>query len=149
MLFPNYLICNINFYKLEDPGKIVQTGISAGARNKPFIHWVQNILSKRLSTDFIDKLDRETAHAFSLFWTLIRRRLPDEVSSDLAAWLTETGIYRMNKDILEGFQDKADHGEIELDIGDNLFNFQWAELAPPSGVMAANYSRYLTLCLLV
>ena len=32
-------------------------------------------------------------------------------------------------------------GGIELDIGGNSFNFQWAELAPPSGVMAANYSR--------
>ena len=48
----------------------------------------------------------------------------------------------MNKDILQGFQKESDLGEIELDIGNDLFNFQWAEFAPPSGAMAANYSRH-------
>ena len=47
----------------------------------------------------------------------------------------------MNKEVVQGFQEKSDTGEIELDIGGNPFNFEWAELAPPSGVMAANYSR--------
>jgi hypothetical protein len=128
--------------KLADPGKIVQTGISAGSRKAPSIDWVQNILSKRLSGDDIDKLDRETAHVFSLFWMLIRRRLPREISDDLVNWLTETGIHRMNKDVLCGFQEEGSFGEIELDIGNNLFNLKWAEYAPPSGVMAANYSRH-------
>jgi hypothetical protein len=104
---------------------------------------VKNITSKRISDDFIDALDQKTAHAFSLLWMLIRRKLPDELSDDLVTWLTKTGIYRMNKEVVRarGFRDQGDEGEIELDIGGNTFNFQWAELAPPSGVMAANYSR--------
>ena len=89
----------------------------------------------------MDNLDRKTAHAFSLLWMLIRRRLPDELSDDLVTWLMETGIYHMNKDAVWGIREQNDEGEIELDIGGNSFNFQWAELAPPSGVMAANYSR--------
>ena len=89
----------------------------------------------------MDDLDQKTAHAFSLLWMLIRRRLPDELSDDLVTWLAETGIYRMNKDVVRGFQEQNDMGEIELDIGGNSFHFEWAELAPPSGVMAANYSR--------
>ena len=128
--------------KLADPGKIVQTGLSAGSRKRPCLDWAKNILSKRLSDDAIDKLDRETAHAFSLFWMLIRRRLPSIVSDDLVNWMAETGIQRMNKDVLRGFQKESDLGEIELDIGNDLFNFQWAEFAPPSGAMAANYSRH-------
>ena len=132
-----------HFIQLADPGKIVQVGVSAGARSKGSIHWVRNISTKRLSDDFVDDVDRKTAHALSLLWMLIRRKLPDELSDDLVAWLKETGIYRMNKKVVmaQAFQGQDDEGEIELDIGGNTFNFQWAELAPPSGVMAANYSR--------
>jgi hypothetical protein len=138
---PFNLSYSLHFTQLADPGKIVQLGISAGSRSKPMINWVKNILSNRLSDDFVDDLDRKAAHAFGLLWMLIRRKLPDELSDDLVTWLTETGIYRMNKDAVRGFQEQSDVGEIELDIGGNSFNFQWAELAPPSGVMAANYSR--------
>jgi hypothetical protein len=102
---------------------------------------VKNITSKRLSDESVDDLDRKTAHAFSLLWMLIRRRLPDDLSDDLVTWLAETDIYRMNKDVVRGLRENNDEGEIELEIGGNSFNFQWAELAPPSGVMAANYSR--------
>ena len=55
--------------------------------------------------------------------------------------MAKIGIQHMNKDVLQDFQKETDFGEIELDIGNDLFNFQWAEFAPPSGVMAANYSR--------
>lgn len=137
-----YLLHETHFLKLADPGKIVQTGFSAGSRDRPCLDWVRNILAKRLSDDTIDKLDREIAHVFSLFWMLIRRRLPSTISDDFVDWMAETGIHRMNKEVLRGFQKESDFGEIELDIGDDLFNFQWAEFAPPSGVMAANYSRH-------
>jgi hypothetical protein len=102
---------------------------------------VKNILSKRTSDDLVDELDRKTACAFSLLWMLIRRKLPGELSDDLVTWMVETGIYRMNKEVVQGLREKSDQGEIELDIGGNSFNFQWAELAPPSGAMTANYSR--------
>ena len=72
---------------------------------------------------------------------LIRKRLPPVVSDDLVTWLTNSSIPRMNKDVLLGLADECDIGEVELDIGGNLFNFREAELAPPSGAMAANYSR--------
>lgn len=47
----------------------------------------------------------------------------------------------MNKDILLGLVEESNIGEIDLDVGGNTFSFQEAELAPPSGAMAANYSR--------
>lgn len=134
-----------SLHQLADPGKIVQIGISAGARSKPLIDWVKNIYSKRLSDDYVDDLDRKTAHAFSILWMLIRRKLPDVVSDDLVTWLTESGIYRMNKEVVRGIREQSEGGNIELDIGGNSFNFQWAEMAPPSGVMAANYSRYFLI----
>jgi hypothetical protein len=139
VLLPIHWSNQLIFFKLADPGKIVQLGISAGSRNKPSLNWVKNIISKKLGEEFVDKLDQETSCAFALFWMLIRRRLPDEISDDLVTWLAKSGIYRMNKDALQGLQDQ---GGIELEIGGNQFNLQWAEHAPPSGVMAANYSRY-------
>ena len=72
---------------------------------------------------------------------LIRRRLPEVLSDDLVTWLAQSGIYRMNKEVVRGLREQNSVGEIELDIGNNSFNFDWAELAPPSGVMTANYSR--------
>ena len=136
-LFSNH---SPHFIQLADPGKIVQVGLSAGSRSKPSLDWVKNILSKH-SDAFVDSLDRKTAHAFALFWMLIRRRLPNELTDDLVTWLVETGIYRMNKEMVQGIREKSDTGEIELDIDGESFDFQWAELAPPSGVIAANYSR--------
>ena len=100
---------------------------------------MKNIILKCLSNDFVDNLNWKTAHAFSLLWMLIRRRLSDELSDDLVTWLAETGIYQMNKEVVRGLQEQNDEGEIELDINGNSFNSQWAELAPPSGVVAANY----------
>jgi hypothetical protein len=72
---------------------------------------------------------------------LIRKRLPSVVTDDLIAWLNSTSIPRMNKDVLLEVADESAIGEIELDIGENSFNFREAELSPPSGAMAANYSR--------
>ena len=45
----------------------------------------------------------------------------------------------MNKEAVHGLREQNDEGEIEFDIDGNSFNFQWAELAPPSVVVAANY----------
>jgi hypothetical protein len=105
------------------------------------INWVRNILSKRTSEDTTATLDRNTSHIFSLFWMLIRKRLPSEISDDLVSWLTSASVPRMNRDVLFGLAEESDIGEIELDIGENLFKFSEAELAPPTGAMAANYSR--------
>ena len=74
---------------------------------------------------------------------LIHKKLPPEVSDNIVSWLTTTSIPQMNRDVLLGLAEESDFGEIELDIGGNLFKFTEAELAPLTGVMAANYSRYL------
>lgn len=137
----SFLSYSLHIFQLADPGKIVQVGVSAGARSKPSLDWVRNLTSKKLSDDSVDVLDQKTAHAYSLLWMLIRRRLPQELSDDLVEWLTSTGIHRMNKKAVQGLQEPTEKGEIELEIGGYFFNFDWAELAPPSGVMAANYSR--------
>lgn len=127
---------------------MVLVGLSPGSRSKPSIDWVRNILSKRTSPSTVDMLDRETSHMYSLFWMLIRKRLPPEISDEIIEWLDKTTVPRMNKDFLLGLAEEKEIGEIELDIAGNLFKFHSAELAPPSGAIAVNYSRYvLSLCI--
>ena len=127
----------------------MQVGYSAGARSKPTFDWVRNILSKRTSSNTIDILDRESSHAFSLFWMLIRKKLPSEISDDIISWLNKTGIPRMNKNALSNLGEESEIGSIDLDIAGNIFSFHSAELAPPAGAMAVNYSRYFFLLLLL
>ena len=102
---------------------------------------MHSILSNRTSEDTAAILDRNTSHIFSLFWMLIRKRLPHEISDDIVSWLSTTSVPQINRDVLLGLAEESDFGEIEMDIGGNLFKFSDAELAPPTGAMAANYSR--------
>ena len=124
---------------------MVQVGYSAGARSRPSFAWVRNILSRCTSPSTIDTLDRKSSHVYSLFWMLIQKKLPNVISDDIITWLAQTNIPRMNKNGLLELGEECNIGEIELDIAGNLFSFHQAEYAPPSGVMAANYSRHILL----
>ena len=81
---------------------------------------------------------------------LIRRKLPAEVSSDIIKWITSRDkearrVLAMNKEVLRGLADPEATTTIDIPIANNVFTFDWAEHPPPSGVMAANYARYLFL----
>ena len=91
---------------------------------------MKNITLKCLSEDSVNNLDQKAAHAFSLLWMLICRKLPDNLSDNLLTWLVKTGIYWMNKEVVQGIRNQSHLGEIELDIGGNSFKFPWAELSP-------------------
>jgi len=103
-------------------------------------------LAGYFSDDEVDQLDREISHIFSLFWMLIHRKLPSEVSDDIISWINSKKgrkVLKMNKEVFQGLVDPVTTLTLEIPIAGNLFTFDEAEHAPPSGVMAANYSRYL------
>ena len=77
---------------------------------------------------------------------LICPKLPSEVSDDIISWIDSlkgSHVLAMNKEVIRGLVDPATPPTLEIPIAGNLFTFDGAEYAPPSGVMAANYSRYL------
>ena len=76
---------------------------------------------------------------------LICKKLPSVINDDIISWLDKTGVPCMNKDALSKFGNESEVGNIELDIGGNIFNFHLAELALPAGAMSVNYSRYFFL----
>ncbi|EMD30923.1 hypothetical protein CERSUDRAFT_35051, partial [Gelatoporia subvermispora B] len=121
--------------RMEDSGKMVQSGWSAGSRSKSAFNWVRNILSKALSAEQVASSNFQASSAFALFWNMARNRLPAEVLADFNNWLS-TGIYRMNS--AQPHSERGDYGILE---GPSQVFIHDAEMAPPGGVFARNYSR--------
>ncbi|RDB16118.1 hypothetical protein Hypma_003386 [Hypsizygus marmoreus] len=111
---------------LEDPGVLAQAGYSAGSRSAtaPAFDWVKNIRSRKHAAEKGDDMNAKSSSAFAFFWNMLRVQLPGEVLDDFSDFLAEMGSLRM-----------------DVKIGDDEFQFHGAELAPPAGVCAENYSR--------
>lgn len=126
--------------QLEDPGKLIQTGYSAGARSKPSFTWVRNIADKRdLSPEFVASSDFRTSCLFAAFWNMCRSRLPPEVMEDIIDFNEQHKLLRMDA----GTRASAQTGRVSLDLGAHPIVFQDMELAPACGMLGANYSRYV------
>lgn len=126
------------FHQLEDPGKLIQTGYSAGARSKPSFAWVRNILCKReLTPDFIASSDYRTSCLFAIAWNICRSRLPAVVMGDWLEFNQKNQLPRMDG----GIGTSATAGEVSLSLGETEILFNGMELAPACGMMGQNYSR--------
>jgi hypothetical protein len=119
--------------QLEDPGKIVILGYSAGARSRPLFGWARNFLSRYKSEDNRNILNRRAAEAFAVTWRLFCDKLPPPIIEDITSWLRRSGIPKMKPD---GAEDN-----IRISLGNTAFSLRNNEWAPPMGMMAVNYSR--------
>jgi hypothetical protein len=128
-------------WQMEDPGKLVQLGYSAGARSQPSFHWVRNIVLRNLDAAEIADNDRKTSSVFAFAWQLMRNRLPPEIMQDFDVFLQSSQLKRMdgNGSMCQSHGDIQ--GTYEVSIGRKVFDFCQAELAPPAGVFGTNYSR--------
>jgi hypothetical protein len=68
---------------------------------------------------------------------MLKNHVPEAVIKDTTEYLDKTGIYRMDGNA--GLPDSK--GQYTLEIDSIPVDFHDVELAPPCGVMAANYSR--------
>ncbi|TFY53269.1 hypothetical protein EVJ58_g9543 [Rhodofomes roseus] len=82
--------------RLEDLGKLVLAGYSAGSRSSPVFDYVCNIKAKKLSEEFVRSHHMAVSSRFSLFHQLMRGVLPDEVLQDYEKWIEENGFPRMD-----------------------------------------------------
>lgn len=114
----------------------ISPGWSAGALSKMHFGWVRNLPP---STDAAKKeaCHIETSAIFALFWNLIRSYGPREVVDDFETFMEKSGIYRMDP----GFCGSGPEGQYAVPISDTEVLFSHANLAPPQGVCAQNYSR--------
>jgi hypothetical protein len=74
---------------------------------------------------------------------MVRSRLPDEVIEDFDEFVSGEGLMRM--DAKSAMAGEGSKGNYTIQIGETQFNFCEAELAPPTGVFAENYSRSVLL----
>jgi hypothetical protein len=72
---------------------------------------------------------------------MVKTRLPQVVIGDLTTYFDQIGIYRMdaNKRL------PTSKGKYMVEVEGIPIEFHNVELAPPSGVVAANYSRFVFL----
>ncbi|KAL0065369.1 hypothetical protein AAF712_007574 [Marasmius tenuissimus] len=124
----------------EDPGSIVLTGFSAGVRSARSFGWVRNLVRKRGATP---TLEDDGASANAIFWNMARGILLNhpvaaQIIYDTENFIMNEDLYHMDQGLWQGERG----GQYWVDVGDGepiLFNN--AELAPPSGAFAVNYTR--------
>ncbi|GLB39703.1 hypothetical protein LshimejAT787_0702130 [Lyophyllum shimeji] len=133
--------------RMEDPGKLVQMGYSAGARSKPSFHWVRNLLSKAGGPAAAAESDRKASCVYALAWQLLRGHLPEEVIRDFDDFMEKTKLKRMDGNgqlspgILNCTQSPGGAGSYSVNANGHEFSFHHVELAPPAGVFGENYAR--------
>lgn len=71
-----------------------------------------------------------------MFWNMCRTQLPEEVIADLDKYVDDAGMCRMDC----GKKVDADH-VYSIKLDGKTFEFHEAQLPPPSGTCAVNYSR--------
>jgi hypothetical protein len=123
----------------EDPGALVQLGYTAGSRSRPHIDWARNI-RRKLPRGTITDLNYRSSSVFALAWNAFRMQLPAEVIKDFDDYLTDSEIFRMDP---SGRKQKGEKGAYTICDEGEPITFQNVEMAPPAGVVGANYTRYI------
>lgn len=132
--------------QLEDGGHISQMGLSAGSLSQSILGWVRNIRRDKKNLPKHQQINADASSAFAVLWNLIRTLLLPEIVADFDEWLKTIGPkYRMDGDgMMETSGDGRGTFEIDLGKGKPWYEFNNAHLAPPAGVMAQNYCRYVS-----
>lgn len=131
-------------WQLDDCGKIVLTGWSAGARNRTAFAWTKNN-PPDMPKEKAAQQEYEISSIFALFWNIARNRLPGEILEDFDAFLS--GICRMDSSSQAIQPDSPSQGKYTIKIAGQPFDFHTGELAPPAGILAKNYTRQVAACL--
>ncbi|KAF7770914.1 hypothetical protein Agabi119p4_6888 [Agaricus bisporus var. burnettii] len=127
----------------EDRGHISQMGLSAGSRSNPSLGWVRNIERQKKNINFHQEVNYDASSSFAVLWSLVRALLPNVILHDF-----ETFIANLGPDLRMDGNHTMDasllgRGSYHIQMQDANFKFQNAELAPPCGVVAENYCRYI------
>ncbi|KAF7761772.1 hypothetical protein Agabi119p4_9764 [Agaricus bisporus var. burnettii] len=137
-------IATRNNARKEDRGHISQMGLSAGSRKRHKLGWVRNIRKAKSDTEMHHRVDYDASSAFAVLWSLVRSLLPDDpILNDFQKFIGLLGSdVRMDGNHTMD-ADSEGRGTYHIQIGDKDFVFRNAELAPPCGVMAENYCRFI------
>ncbi|KAF9074235.1 hypothetical protein BDP27DRAFT_1214783 [Rhodocollybia butyracea] len=125
----------------EDAGSLVISGWSAGSRSRLLLDFARNFEAKhKLSSTQKEKVQYKASSAFALFWNLVKSLGPQEVVDDLEDFVKKHNLYKMDPAVLRGGRIRTYTVDVD---GEVPIIFRNADLAPPSGVFARNYARYV------
>lgn len=105
--------------------------------------WVKNLKSPSVPQCIRDEENKVGSSAFALFWNMVRTVAPNEVLDDFDDFLHTLGIRRMDGGGVMPHDIETGRGDYTIEIPNFSFTFHGAELAPPGGVCARNYARYV------
>ncbi|XP_006461603.1 hypothetical protein AGABI2DRAFT_70749 [Agaricus bisporus var. bisporus H97] len=127
----------------EDRGHISQMGLSAGSRSNSKLGWVRNIERQKQNTSLHEQVDYDTSSSFAVLWSLARSLLPATIIEDFDKFIESLGPdIRMDGNGKMGV-DASGKGAYHIKIKETDYEFHNSELAPPCGVVAENYCRYV------
>ncbi|KAF9065567.1 hypothetical protein BDP27DRAFT_1157645, partial [Rhodocollybia butyracea] len=125
----------------EDAGSLVISGWSAGSRSRILLDFARNFEPKhKLSSAQKEEVQYKATSAFALFWNLVKSLGPQEVVEDLEDFVKKHDLYKMDTAVLRGGRTRTYAVDVD---GEVPLVFRNADLAPPSGVFARNYARYV------
>lgn len=127
---------------MDDTGYISLFGKSCGSRNRPAFNWVRNITSSTATATEIEGNDLDCSASFALFWNMALSILPPQPLEDYKKFLAELGLPRMDAHGKMPYDRESGKGDYTIRVGKWDYTFRSEELAPPTGVISENYSRY-------
>ncbi|THU96490.1 hypothetical protein K435DRAFT_664447, partial [Dendrothele bispora CBS 962.96] len=132
--------------RMDDPGILSLAGMSAGNRSSVQFDWARNFTKPGLTDDDIASLRYQQASAFALLWNLACNIFPDEVIDTLNSRYLDFDkeeVWGKRGSIQVDFEVEVAGGQYSVFCEDEEIVFRSAEMAPPSGVCARNYARYV------
>jgi hypothetical protein len=119
----------------DDPGTIVNIGLTSGSMSKRTLASANNRLNKKKANKQANKQqDLEDSGWMALLWNVIVNSLPRVIIADYDERIANLGLPRM--------QTTLENGGYEIKLGRQRYQFKGGNLAPPAGLAAWNYQRY-------
>lgn len=99
---------------------------------------------KRLTPERVASSDYASSCLLAVGWNIIRSAFPPVITSDWIDFLCANGLPAMDA----GVGSASHSGDYSIQYGDDTITFHDAELAPPTGILNHNYSRYTDFILM-
>ncbi|KII89573.1 hypothetical protein PLICRDRAFT_107512, partial [Plicaturopsis crispa FD-325 SS-3] len=118
-------------------GHMAQIGLNMGQRDARLLGWAKSF-TKKLDAPTMILHDEEIIGAVSLIWGLIKAVSLEEVIAQVEEQLEADGFPRIaTRNVAEGTGFK-------VELGGKIYEFPYAERAPPKTYMSVGYVAYVS-----
>jgi hypothetical protein len=127
-----------NAAQRDDPGMIVNTGLTSGPMNDRALgsatNWVDKSESKK---EEHKQQDLEDGGWMALLWNVMVNSIPRIITAEYDDCIAKWDLPRMPTTL--------EDSNYEIKLGKHRYQFTGGDLAPPAAMAAWNYQRYACL----